>query len=57
MLKKDLENKIIQTAQDVAIIKDKLPSLITKVDKHEGYFYISYGCIIIIGLVLGIRAF
>lgn len=62
MLKKDIEKTIIQMGKDVAVIKSILigngrEGILKKVERHDKYFYVSYGCIIIMSLILGIRVF
>ena len=61
ILQKILDNQAKQNT-DIALIKqcllgnpNKNDGVVDKVNKHDVYFYITYGCIIVLGWLYGFK--
>lgn len=52
VLKKDIEKKIIQTSEDVAIIKSHMPEMKKKIEKHDWYITFALGAITLLGFAV-----
>jgi hypothetical protein len=59
----DLTAVLNKIQTDIAVIKNTLlgnegknDGIVDKVNRHDIYFYISYGCIIVLGWLYGFKA-